>query len=136
MLNDLIVMFTVIFTHPLGADLQLGLAEVGDHPLTIDAKELGNLLSVSRVLDLGLFFLANGNKVLAHVTHVHHASSVLEHLVLHLLGEAKNVKGLISEHHVLLVVNGGHSEFALGHKPVVLDVVAQQALLLQVRNLV
>ena len=24
-------------------DLQLGLAEVGDHPLTIDAEELGNL---------------------------------------------------------------------------------------------
>ena len=29
--------------HPLGSDLQLGLAEVGDHPLTINAKELGNL---------------------------------------------------------------------------------------------
>ena len=25
------------------SDLQLGLAEVGDHPLTIDAEELGNL---------------------------------------------------------------------------------------------
>ena len=43
MLNDLIVMFTVMFTHPLGANLELGLAEVGDHPLTIDAEELGNL---------------------------------------------------------------------------------------------
>merc|ERR1712223_1813422 len=32
--------------HPLGSDLQLGLAEVGDHPLTVDAKELSNLLSV------------------------------------------------------------------------------------------
>ena len=30
--------------HPLSSDLQLGLAEVGDHPLTIDAEELGNLL--------------------------------------------------------------------------------------------
>ena len=30
--------------HPLGSDLQLGLAEVSDHPLTIDAKKLGNLL--------------------------------------------------------------------------------------------
>ena len=30
--------------HPLGSDLQLGLVEVGDHPLTINAKKLGNLL--------------------------------------------------------------------------------------------
>merc|ERR1719239_484432 len=30
--------------HPLGSDLQLGLAEVGDHPLAVNAKQLGNLL--------------------------------------------------------------------------------------------
>ena len=35
--------FDKIYLHPLGSDLQLGLAEVGDHPLTIDAEELGNL---------------------------------------------------------------------------------------------
>ena len=34
----------------------------------------------------------------------------------------KDVKSLISELHVLPVVDGGHSEFALGHVPVVLDV--------------
>merc|ERR1719153_1755513 len=50
--------------HPLGTDLQLGLAEVGDHPLAVDAKELGNLLSVGGVLDLGLLLLANWDKVL------------------------------------------------------------------------
>merc|ERR1711934_647189 len=122
--------------HPLSSDLQLGLAEVGDHPLTIDAEELGNLLAIGGVLDLSLLFLADGNEVLGHVAHVHHASGVLEHFVLHLVGEAKNVKGLISKLHVLLVVDGGHSEFTLGHKPVVLDVIGQQALLLQVGNLV
>merc|ERR1719341_2300471 len=122
--------------HPLSSDLQLGLAEVGDHPLTIDAEELGNLLAVDGVLDLSLLFLADGNEVLGHVAHVHHASGVLEHFVLHRVGEAKNVKGLISKLHVLLVVDGGNGEFALGHKPVVLDVVGQQALLLEVGNLV
>ena len=64
--------------HPLGSDLQLGLAEVGDHPLTIDAKELGNLLGIFGGLDLSLLFLADGNEVLGHVAHVHHASSVTE----------------------------------------------------------
>ena len=57
-------------------------------------------------------------------------------MLLHLVGEAQDVKGLISELHVLLVVNGGNSQLPLGHVPVVLDVVGQQALLLQVRNLV
>ena len=66
--------------HPLRADLQLGLAEVGDHPLAVDAEELGNLLAIGGVLDLGLLLLADRDKVLGHVAHVHHASSVLEHL--------------------------------------------------------
>ena len=95
--------------HLLSSDLQLGLAEVGDHPLTINAEELGNL--------------ADGNKVLGHVAHVHHAGSVLEHIVLHPCGEAKNVKGLIRELHVPFVVDGRHSQLALGHVPVILDVV-------------
>ena len=32
--------------HPLCPHLQLRLAEVGDHPLTIDAQEFGNLLEI------------------------------------------------------------------------------------------
>ena len=52
---------------------------------------------------------------------------LLEHVVFHLLAEAKDVKGLVSELHVLLVVDGGHGELTLGHVPVVLDVVGQQA---------
>ena len=67
--------------HPLRSDLQLRLAEVGDHPLTIDAKELSNLLAIPWVLDLSLLFLADGDEVFGHVAHVHHASSVPEHLV-------------------------------------------------------
>ena len=67
---------------------------------------------------------------------MHHAGSVLEHVILHLGIEAQNVKGFVGEHHVLLVVNGGHRELALGHVPVVKDVVGQQALRLQVGNLV
>merc|ERR1719356_426666 len=122
--------------HPLGSDLQLGLAEVGDHPLAVDAEELGNLLAVGGVLDLGLLLLANRHKVLGHVAHVHHASSVAEHIVLHLGGEAKDVEGFVGELHVLLVVDGGDGELALGHVPVVLDVVGEEAFLLQVRDLV
>merc|ERR1712079_194806 len=118
--------------HPLGTDLQLGLAEVGDHPLRVNAKESGNLLSIGIVLDLGLLLLANGAKVLGRVAHVHHAGSVPVHIVLLLLREAKRHESLVSELHVLLVVNGGDSQLALGHPPVVQDLVREHALLLEV----
>ena len=49
-------------------------------------------------------------------------------ILLHLLTEAKDIEGLVSEHHVLLVVDGGHGQLALGDVPVVQDVVSQQAL--------
>ena len=109
--------------------VQLGMA-------TVNSEQLCNLVSVCFVLNLGLFFFANRDKILGHVAHVHHAGSVLEHVILHLGIEAQNVKGFVGEHHVLLVVNGGHRELALGHVPVVKDVVGQQALRLQVGNLV
>merc|ERR1719412_3519806 len=122
--------------HPLSTDLQLGLAEVGDHPLAVDTEQLSDLLGVGIILDLGLLLLAHGDKVLGHITHVHHAGGVLEHVVLLLLGEAESIESLIGVHHVLLVVNGGDSQLALGHVPVVQDVVGQETLGLEVRNLI
>merc|ERR1712073_284192 len=120
--------------HPLGTDLQLGLAEVGQHPLGVNTKKLGDLLGVGVVLDLSLLLLTHGDKVLGHVAHVHHAGGVPVHIVLLLLAEAKSHKGLMSELHVLLVVNGGDSQLALGHPPVVQDLVGQKTLLLKVGN--
>ena len=49
-------------------------------------------------------------------------------ILLHLLAEAKDIEGLVSEHHVLLVVDGGNGQLALGDVPVVQDVVSQQTL--------
>merc|ERR1711884_355005 len=118
--------------HPLSSDLQLGLAEVGDHPLAVDTSKLRNLLGVGLVLDLSLLLLAHGDKVLGHVAHVHHAGGVPVHIVLLLGGEAESHESLVSELHVLLVINGGDSQFALGHVPIVQDVVGQKSLLLEV----
>merc|ERR1719228_1579911 len=104
---------------PLSTDLQLGLTEVGDHPFTVNSKELSNLFSIGRVLNLSLLFFAYGYKVLGHVTHVHHDSSVLEHVIFFRIAEAKSVKGFICELHVFLVIDRGYSELALGDVPVV-----------------
>ena len=45
------------FLHPLRSHLQLGLAEVRDHPLAVDAQQIGNVARVRLVLDLSLLVL-------------------------------------------------------------------------------
>ena len=45
-------------------------------------------------------------------------------LLLFLLSETEDVKGLIGELHVLAIVDGGNGDLALRHVPVVHDVVA------------
>merc|ERR1719330_1761148 len=121
---------------PLSSDLQLGLAEVGDHPLAVNAGQGSDLLGIALVLDLSLLLFTDGDKVLGHVAHVHHGGSVLVHVVLLILSEAKSLEGLVSELHVLLVVDGRDSELSLGDVPVVQDFIGQEALLLEVGDLV
>merc|ERR1712226_728508 len=75
---------------PLSTDLHLGLAEVGDHPLGVNAEELSNLEGIGLVLDLGLLLLADGHEVLGHVAHVHHHRCVLEHVILLFTGESED----------------------------------------------
>merc|ERR1711971_1025009 len=119
---------------PLSSDLQLGLAEVGDHPLAVNTGQGSDLLGIGLILDLSLLLLTDGDKVLGHVAHVHHGGGVLVHTVLLICGEAKSHESLVSELHVLLVINGGDSELALGDIPVVQDLVGQETLLLEVRD--
>merc|ERR1712045_366639 len=119
---------------PLSSDLQLGLAEVGDHPLAVNTGQGSDLLGIGLILDLSLLLLTDGDKVLGHVAHVHHGGGVLVHIVLLICGEAKSHESLVSELHVLLVINGGDSELALGDIPVVQDLVGQETLLLEVRD--
>ena len=52
------------------------------------------------------------------------------------LGKTKNIKGFIGKLHVLLVVDGGDGELALGDIPVVQDVIREETLLLEVGNLI
>ena len=56
------------------------LAEIRDHPLTVNTSEFGHFHSVGLILHLGLLLLAHRDKVLGHVAHVHHGGSVFEHL--------------------------------------------------------
>ena len=49
--------------------------------LLTDPQQCSNLFGIVLVLDLCLLLFPHRNKILGHVAHVHHASSVLEHLV-------------------------------------------------------
>ena len=49
---------------PLCSHLQLGLAEVRDHPLAVDAEQIGNVAGVRLVLDLSLLVLVGWIKVM------------------------------------------------------------------------
>merc|ERR1711881_58859 len=122
--------------NPFGTDLQLWLAEICDHPFTINSKKSCDFLGINIILDFCLLFLANWHEVLGEVTHVHHSCGVLEDVIFFLLGESQDIKSFISKHHVFLVINRWNSKFSLGDKPVVQDVIAKKTLLLEVRNLV
>merc|ERR1719186_1944881 len=114
--------------HPFSSDLQLRLAEIGDHPFAVNASKIGNLLTIGFILDVSLLFFAHGNKVLGHVAHVHHAGSVLVHIVFLLLGESEHMESLFSKLHVFFVIDGGNGEFSLGDIPVVKDVIGKKTL--------
>merc|ERR1712045_101597 len=122
--------------HPLSSDLQLRLAEVGDHPLAVNSEELGNLCGVGIILDLSLLLLTNGNKVLGHVAHVHHGGGTLVHIELLLLSEAERNEGLVGVLHVLPVIDRGDSELALRDKPIIQDFNGQETLGLELGDLI
>merc|ERR1719347_1183992 len=122
--------------YPLSSYLQLGFTEIGDHPFTVNTQQGGNLCAVILILDLSLLFFAYWDKVLAHVSHVHHACSVLEHIILLILAKAQNIESFIGKLHVLPVIDGWDSQFSLRYKPVILDVVTEETFLLQIRNLI
>merc|ERR1719209_1286078 len=111
------------FLDPFSTDLQLGLAEVGDHPFTVNATKTGNFLSIYIIFDFSLFFFAHRYKILGHVTHVHESCSAFEDIVLLVLSEAKNVKSLISKLHVFLVVDAWYGQLSLADEPVVQDII-------------
>merc|ERR1712223_2174190 len=127
---------SLTFGYPFSTNLQLRLTEVGDHPFLVNATDVSNLLSIGLILDFSLLLFAHWDKVLGEVTHVHDNSGKLVDVVFFLIGEAQDVIGFISIHHVFLVINGRHSGFALGDPPVVIDVIRQEALLLAVRDMV
>ena len=62
-----------------GGNISQLTAEIVDHPVTVDTQQVcdvGCVLGVLR-LDVSLGLLANTNKGLGHLSHVHHAGSVL-----------------------------------------------------------
>ena len=60
-------------------------------------------------------------------SHVHDNCHELVDVPGLLLSEVEDLEGIVSELQVLVVIDGGHGCLALGHKVVVIDVLAQMA---------
>ena len=54
-------------------------AEIVDHPVAVNAQQVGDVIGMLGVLglDVSLGLLADTNKGLGHLPHVHHAGGVL-----------------------------------------------------------
>merc|ERR1719150_1134942 len=118
-------------SHPLGSDLDAGLAESLDHGSGIDTKEGGALAREgvgSNLLALSLVITTLGLEL--NTTEGHDSSCQHVAVPLLLLAESKHIEGILSVLQLFIVVNGGDSGLALGHVDVVVDVVAEAALLL------
>ena len=69
-----------------GGNISQLTAEIVDHPVTVDTQQVGDVGGVLRVLrlDVRLGLLANTNKGLGHLSHVHHTGRVLANRILEL----------------------------------------------------
>merc|ERR550532_50574 len=115
--------------HPLGSDLDPGLAESLDHGHGGDAHQVGDLPSEgvgSDLLALGLVVTTLGLELQS--SECHHTGG--QHVAVELLsgGESKNVEGVLGVLQLLVVVDGGDSGLALGDVDVVVDVSRDAAL--------
>merc|ERR1719367_845938 len=108
---------------PLGSDLDSWLAESLEQGSSFNSAECGHLSSKGvwgDLLQLSLVIttlLDVDNTSSSHDTSSQHVA-----VKLLLLGETKNVEGILSVLQLLVVINGGNSGFALGDVDIVIDV--------------
>merc|ERR1712073_271055 len=117
--------------HPLGTDLDAGLAESLDEVHGVDTAK-GSKLSGkgvgSNLLALGLVITTLGLELNSSSSHDTGSQHVAVPLLL--LGESKHIEGVLGVLQLLVVINGVNLDLALGHVDVVVDVIRQVALLL------
>merc|ERR1719270_1197884 len=117
---------------PLRADLDPGLAERLHHCLRVDTAVAANL--GGDVHGVGLALLVPALLLELHLAHGHDRGGQLVAVPLVVLGEAEDVEGTVGELQLLVVVDRLHSDFALRHIGVVIDIISKTALGLHVRN--
>merc|ERR1712061_705845 len=117
------LLYSLTLGHPLGANLDAGLAEGLEQRHGLNSAESGHLAGEglgSNALHLGLVvttLLDVDNTSSSHDTSSQHVAVKL------LLGrDAEHIEGVLSVLHLLVVVDGGDSGLALGDIDVVVDV--------------
>ena len=65
---------------------------------------------------------------------MHNSSHTFIDVIGFLFREVQDVKGIVGEFQILIVINGRHGSFALTDEMIVVDVIAEMALGLDVRH--
>merc|ERR1711899_31185 len=115
--------------HPLGSDLDPGLAVGLDHLERVDLESSGDLSWEGVRSDgLALSLVVTTLGLELNATVAHNAGS--QHVAVELLlgAEAKDVEGVLSVLELLVIIDGVDLGLALGHVDVIVDVLAGPAL--------
>merc|ERR1719450_636412 len=123
------LLYSLTLGHPLGSDLDPGLAESLEERSSLNTAESGHLAREGVGGDL--FQLSLVVTTLLDVDDTsssHHTSSQHVAVKLLLVRETKHVEGVLGVLQLLVVVNGGDSGLTLGDIDVVIDVVGDAAL--------
>ena len=117
---------------PFSSNFDLWLAETFQQLISIDPHQISNLVGKGHVISLSLVittFLLE-----FHFSHVHDTSSQLVTIPFLIIREANNIKSVVSELQLFIVINGLNTDLAHGDITVVIDVISKQAFHPQVSN--
>merc|ERR1719210_3023867 len=115
--------------HPLGADLDPGLAEHLDHLERVDLERASCFSRESvRTNELALSLVVTTLGLELDSTTGHHTGGQHVAVKLLLVGESKHVEGILGVEELFIVVDGIDLGLALGHMDVIVDVVRDEAL--------
>merc|ERR1719430_2020275 len=115
--------------HPLGSDLDPGLAEGLEHGLGVNSKGSSSLTSEGSEANISNFSLVvTALGLVDDAAAGHHTGSQDVAVKLLLWGETKNIEGILSVEQLLVVIDGVDLGLALGDIDVVVDVGTDEAL--------
>ena len=111
-------LFTCLsLSNPLSSNLDLWLTESFHELISIDTHKVCNLVGKSHVIRFSLIIAALLLEL--DFSTAHNASSELVAIPLFFIGESNDIKGIVSELQLFIVINGGNSDLSTRDKKII-----------------